>query len=73
MGLIAVTFQIPNIDVSTSADIEIDFASHSPNTSSEFEVNVNNVALKMSDDWVTPGYTNVYADKTNMEIVPLFV
>ncbi|MBL4625809.1 MAG: type IX secretion system sortase PorU [Flavobacteriales bacterium] len=62
------SFQIPNIDVSESAKVEIDFASHSPNISSEFIVNANNVTVSKFDDWVTPGYTNIYADKTNFEM-----
>ena len=62
------SFQIPNIDASNSADIQIDFASHSPHTPSEFVINVNNVSVSQFDEFVTPGYTSLYAKKTKFDI-----
>ena len=62
------SFQIPNIDASNSADIQIDFASHSPHTPSEFVINVNNVNVSQFDEFVTPGYTSLYAKKTKFDI-----
>ena len=61
-------FQIPDIDASNSADIQIDFASHSPHSPSEFVINVNNVSVSQFDEFVTPGYTSLYAKKTKFDI-----
>ena len=61
-------FQIPDIDASNSADIQIEFASHSPHSPSEFVINVNNVSVSQFDEFVTPGYTSLYAKKTKFDI-----
>ncbi|MBL4652775.1 MAG: type IX secretion system sortase PorU, partial [Flavobacteriales bacterium] len=62
------SFNITNIDASENATIKLDFASHSPNISSTFLINAINVSVSKTDESVTPGYGNLFGDKTNFDI-----